>query len=258
MGVDPAPKVAVEDGFAFHETVTRLYERLTREDPDTASWDLSKPLSQLGWFALDHPAKHEQGGCARRPCPALGVSYALHVCGEVARERDAFEEIMRYVTAVERLVGKQLNECMEELPEATDAFVKWSDALHESEQRAGDGYTRRRYVLMSEEPRRLLEQGRIWIEQLREQTAKLREMSTDPAVWQQPGPGRRPHLLLKAIRQHLAVDGGLNYGEIARLTPDGGDPAYVKQKDRVRKDVEDDDVRWLFSSSRPGKIVPGG
>jgi len=87
---------------------------------------------------------------------------------------------------------------------------------------------------------------------------KLRQMSTDPALWQEPGPGRRPHLLLKTIRQHLAVDGGLRYGEIARLTPDNGDPAYAKQKDRVRKDVEDDDVRWLFSSSGPGKIVPKG
>ena len=63
-------------------------------------------------------------------------------------------------------------------------------------------------------------------------------------------------MLLKAMRQHLSIDGGLEYGEIAKLTPDGGDSDSVRYKDRVRKDVEDDDVRWLFSSSGPGKNVP--
>ena len=246
---------STEDGFLFDEVAKLLYARLKKEEVDTGVWDPSTPLSRLRWLTLDHPAKHEQGGCTRKPCAALGISYALDVCCDSAREREALTQVVRYFTTGERLVGKQLRECMDELSEVTTGLIEWSDALYEVELKAGGGDHAHRYELMSQQPRQLLEDGRAWIEQLRAFTTKLRQASTDPSLWQPPKPGRRPHVLLKAIRQHLAIDGGLEYGEIARLTPDGGDSDYAKQKDRVRKDIEDIDVRWAFSSSGPGRIV---
>jgi hypothetical protein len=215
-------------------------------------------LWELGWIAFEHIAMHNAGDCTAQPCVAYGVSCALYICCDYLRERDGFLPFVQYAALVQR-VGPTLRETFAELSRGSEEIAQASARLHEQERTASSIGPAHAHELMCERPRRLVELARSLLEQLELMASELRQKATVPAFALEPRAGRAPKLLLKAIRQHLARDGGLDLGEIARLVPDGGDAMYARQKDRVRKDIDEidrgGDVRWDFSLNEPGKIV---
>jgi hypothetical protein len=206
---------------------------------------------------MDHVAMHKTGECTATPCEAYGVSCALYICCDYLRERDAFLSWVRYAGTLQRLPGSSLRDGIEQLAAATAQVLRASARLHEQESIATPNRPAHAHEIMCERPRQLADLGRNFVEQLEALALELRQKSTAPAFAKEPSAGRPPNLLLKAVRQHLSKDGGLEHGEIARLVPDRGEGSYTRQKDRVRKDVEDvekgADVRWVFTSNEPGK-----
>ena len=242
--------------FPVEQAAESLFNKLAHVT--AAKRNPSQPLWELGWVAFEHIAMHKAGDCTAQPCLAYGVSCALFICCDYLRERDGFLPFVQYAALVERLEST-LRDCVDELSRGLEPIAEASARLHQQERAASSICAAHAHELMCERPQRLTELAKNLLDALGLMASELRQKSTVPAFALERRAGRAPKLMLKAIRQHLAKDGGLELGEIARLVPDGGDPTYARQKDRVRKDVDEidrgGDVRWDFYLNEPGKLV---
>jgi hypothetical protein len=229
-------------------TLRRCLERLSADGDTKIDWARSGPDWELIWVADLHNEMHRKGECVAKPCRALGLSRAIYVCGGHIREHDGYWPFVHPANRIAAVVDKKLRECVEEVSAAVEEIRSASERLHQEQSALLKDRDAHNHELMCERPMRLAELGRIWLALLNSMAVELRHKSTEPTFAQPPGRGHRPCLFRDTVWQHLSRDGGFDDRQIAKLAPYDEGADYDKQKDLVRKAVDEGqvDVRWRF------------
>jgi hypothetical protein len=198
--------------------------------------------------ATEHITNHDDGTeavnrCTAKPCPLLGVSWALYACLMYERERNVFGPWIEFATRAE-LTAAALGTAGVELLRSTAAIQKASKVMHDAQSAAEARAPTHPHELLCVGPATMAERVIALVADLEEIASQLRAKSLVSEFQRKPSPTRPARELLTCVWQHLHLDGGLKYAEVSRLVPDRRGGTRQEQDDRVKKRVKRPDVRW--------------
>lgn len=198
--------------------------------------------------ATEHISMHDDGTegmprCTAKPCPLLGVSWALYACLMYERERNVFGPWIDFATRAE-LAAAALGTAGVDLQHAAAAIQNASKAIHDAQSAAGARAPAHPHELLCVAPAKMAARLASLITDLEEIANGLRGKSLISEFRRKPTPTRPARELLTCVWQHLHLDGGLKYVDVWGLVPDRRGGTRREQDDRVKKRVKRPDVRW--------------